>query len=116
MILPDINLLIHAYNSDSPLHRSAKAWWERELNGLTADIAERQYLEAREDVALQASGAYFDYFAAQVSLRNATLNAPPEEIPHGTGAELVAPLLKEGGIGAGEKAVVQGLEGNVRLA
>jgi outer membrane protein TolC len=26
-------------------------------------------------VALQVSAAYFDYFAAQVSLRNATLNA-----------------------------------------
>lgn len=33
MILPDINLLIHAYNSDFPLHGSAKAWWERALNG-----------------------------------------------------------------------------------
>jgi uncharacterized protein len=28
MILPDINLLIYAYNSDAPGHRQAKAWWE----------------------------------------------------------------------------------------
>jgi len=33
MILPDINLLIHAYNADSPKHAKAKAWWERLLNG-----------------------------------------------------------------------------------
>jgi toxin-antitoxin system PIN domain toxin len=28
MILPDINLLVYAYNSDAPRHRQAKAWWE----------------------------------------------------------------------------------------
>lgn len=28
MILPDINLLIHAYNSQSPVHPAARAWWE----------------------------------------------------------------------------------------
>ncbi|HEX6314276.1 MAG TPA: TolC family protein [Gemmatimonadaceae bacterium] len=58
-----------------PILRSNVIGWERQLNGLTADIAERQYLEAREDVAIQVSGAYFDYYAAQVSLRNAILNA-----------------------------------------
>jgi outer membrane protein TolC len=58
-----------------PLLRSNTIGWERELNGLSADVAERQYLEAREDIALQVSAAYFDYFAAQVSLRNAILNA-----------------------------------------
>jgi toxin-antitoxin system PIN domain toxin len=28
MILPDINLLVYAYNSDAPDHRSARVWWE----------------------------------------------------------------------------------------
>lgn len=28
MILPDINLLIYAYNSDSPNHHQARTWWE----------------------------------------------------------------------------------------
>ncbi|HEX5718557.1 MAG TPA: type II toxin-antitoxin system VapC family toxin [Thermoanaerobaculia bacterium] len=28
MILPDLNLLVYAYNSDAPGHRRAKAWWE----------------------------------------------------------------------------------------
>jgi outer membrane protein TolC len=58
-----------------PIMRSNTVGWERELNGLQADVAERQYLEAREDIALQVSNAFFDRYAAQVSLRNATLNA-----------------------------------------
>ena len=58
-----------------PLLRSNAMGWNREVNGLTSDIAERQYLEAREDIALQVSAAFFDFFAAQVSLRNASLNA-----------------------------------------
>ena len=33
MILPDINLLLHAYNSESPVHASARAWWEGLLSG-----------------------------------------------------------------------------------
>jgi hypothetical protein len=33
MILPDINLLVHAYNSESPVHAGARAWWEKVLSG-----------------------------------------------------------------------------------
>jgi hypothetical protein len=33
MILPDVNLLVHAYNLDSPRHPEARAWWERTLSG-----------------------------------------------------------------------------------
>lgn len=58
-----------------PLLRANRIGWDREVNGLSADIAERAYLEAREDIALQVSGAFFDYYAAQVALRNAELNA-----------------------------------------
>ena len=32
MMLPDVNLLIHAYNADSPLHSKARAWWETTLS------------------------------------------------------------------------------------
>ncbi len=28
MILPDINLLVYAYNSDAPAHGQARDWWE----------------------------------------------------------------------------------------
>ena len=30
---PDVNLLIHAYNSESRVHQAACAWWEALLNG-----------------------------------------------------------------------------------
>jgi uncharacterized protein len=33
VILPDINLLVHAYNSDSPVHSAARRWWEELLGG-----------------------------------------------------------------------------------
>ncbi|MSR21555.1 MAG: type II toxin-antitoxin system VapC family toxin [Gemmatimonadetes bacterium] len=31
MIIPDVNVLVYAYNSDSPLHDRARAWWEETL-------------------------------------------------------------------------------------
>lgn len=31
MIVPDVNLLIHAYNADSAVHERARAWWETTL-------------------------------------------------------------------------------------
>lgn len=33
MILPDINILIHAHNAGSPRHEAAKAWWDSALCG-----------------------------------------------------------------------------------
>jgi uncharacterized protein len=33
VILPDVNLLVHAYNRESPAHAAACAWWETCLNG-----------------------------------------------------------------------------------
>lgn len=32
MIVPDVNLLIHAYDRDSPLHPQAREWWESSMN------------------------------------------------------------------------------------
>ena len=32
MILPDINLLLHAYNRESAFHLGARTWWESLLN------------------------------------------------------------------------------------
>jgi hypothetical protein len=32
MILPDLNLLIHAYNTSSPRHEAARGWWEEVLS------------------------------------------------------------------------------------
>ena len=33
MILPDVNLLVYAYNEDAPHHAAAKIWWEDCLSG-----------------------------------------------------------------------------------
>jgi hypothetical protein len=33
MIIPDINLLVYAYNRRAPDHERARAWWERLLSG-----------------------------------------------------------------------------------
>ncbi|MDT8392061.1 MAG: PIN domain-containing protein [Lentisphaeria bacterium] len=33
MIVPDVNLLVYAYNSDAPFHEQAKAWWKGLMNG-----------------------------------------------------------------------------------
>lgn len=33
MILPDVNLLVYAYNRGAPHHAEARAWWEDLLNG-----------------------------------------------------------------------------------
>jgi uncharacterized protein len=35
MIIPDVNLLIHAYNDQAPPHLPAREWWEQLLNGQT---------------------------------------------------------------------------------
>jgi uncharacterized protein len=37
MIIPDINLLVYAYNADSRAHIPAKIWWEESLN--SSDIS-----------------------------------------------------------------------------
>ena len=33
MIIPDINLLLYAYDSGSPFHKTAAAWWQECLSG-----------------------------------------------------------------------------------
>jgi toxin-antitoxin system PIN domain toxin len=33
MILPDLNLLLYAYNAHVPQHDSARSWWETAING-----------------------------------------------------------------------------------
>lgn len=32
MIVPDINLLVYAYNEDAPFHAEARTWWETSLS------------------------------------------------------------------------------------
>ncbi|MEP7383498.1 MAG: TolC family protein, partial [Gemmatimonadota bacterium] len=49
--------------------------WDGREQELRADAAERQYLEAREDVALAVTAAFFDVYTARVGLQNAATNA-----------------------------------------
>ena len=56
------------------LQPNASAWNHREQR-ITAESAERQYRQAREDVALQTTGSFFDVYAAQAALETATRNA-----------------------------------------
>jgi outer membrane protein TolC len=58
-----------------PLLRSNSQAWDGREQGLRGDAAEQQYLEAREDVALQVVDAFFAYFAARTTLQNAETNA-----------------------------------------
>ena len=34
MIVPDLNLLVYAYNDGAPRHHSARRWWESLVNGV----------------------------------------------------------------------------------
>lgn len=36
MIVPDANLLLYAYDSDSPFHETARSWWQACLSGREA--------------------------------------------------------------------------------
>ncbi len=47
---------------------------DRREQPVRSDLAERQYLEAREDISLQVTNLYFDLYTAQVGLANAQAN------------------------------------------
>ena len=48
--------------------------WDERVQSLSACVAERQYLEAREDVAGNTADAFFNLYAAQMTLANADAN------------------------------------------
>lgn len=48
--------------------------WDEKVQSLNASVAERQFLEAREDVAGTAAAAFFDLYAAQRGYDNAVAN------------------------------------------
>ncbi len=60
--------------SQNLLRSNSQAWSARE-QGLEIDAAERRFLEEREDVAIQTANAFFDHYAARMSLENARNNA-----------------------------------------
>lgn len=48
--------------------------WDKRLQSLNATVAERGYLEAREDVAGNTADAFFNLYAQQMQLNNAAFN------------------------------------------
>jgi len=57
------------------IFRPRRLLWDQRQQDISAQIFERQYLEAREDIAGITAGAFFDYYAADVALTNASANA-----------------------------------------
>jgi outer membrane protein TolC len=51
------------------------AAWDRREEVVRSELAERQYLEAREDVAVNTSTLFFDLYAARLALANQIKNA-----------------------------------------
>lgn len=58
-----------------PLLRPNVTGWERREQPVRSDVAERQYREAREDIALQITALFFAVYEARVGLQTATANA-----------------------------------------
>lgn len=48
--------------------------WEGREQTIRAELADRQYLEAREAIALRVTGLFFDVYSARMSLANAETN------------------------------------------
>jgi outer membrane protein TolC len=57
------------------LFRPRDLVWDEKVQNLSASVAERQYLEAREDVAGATAAAFFELYAAQRAFANQTANA-----------------------------------------
>ena len=49
--------------------------WNERVQSLSATVAERGYFEAREDVAGTIAGAFFDFYAGQMTYDNEAANA-----------------------------------------
>lgn len=56
------------------LFRPNLAAWDRREQEVRGTLADRQYLESREDVAIQVTALFFDVHAARAGLVNATTN------------------------------------------
>jgi outer membrane protein TolC len=59
---------------EQQLFRPRAIVWEKRVQDLDARVAEHAYLEAREDVARSTADAFFNLYAQQMSLRNASSN------------------------------------------
>lgn len=58
-----------------PLFQPNALGWDKREQPVQLEVAERQYLEAREDVAVQTTVLFFDFHAAEVALATSETNA-----------------------------------------
>lgn len=58
-----------------PLFQANEIRWSVREQSLSIDIAEKQYLETREQIAISTTGAFFDFYSAQLNLKNSVANA-----------------------------------------
>jgi Outer membrane efflux protein len=58
-----------------PIFRPNEVGWDRREQPIRSELAERQYREALEDIAIQTTNLFFDVYAARVGLQNSTTNA-----------------------------------------
>ena len=58
-----------------PLLRPNLNGWDRREQPVRSELAERQYRESREGIAIQTTSLFFDVYAAKVALANASGNA-----------------------------------------
>ncbi len=58
-----------------PLLRPNTSGWDRREQSVRSELAERQYLEAREDIAIGTTNLFFDLYSARVALDNALKNS-----------------------------------------
>ncbi len=56
------------------IFRPNSSGWDRREQPVRSELADRQYREAREDIALRTTALYFDVYAAKVDFANATSN------------------------------------------
>jgi outer membrane protein TolC len=59
---------------EQQLFRPREIVWDKRIQNLDARVAEQAYLEAREDVARATADAFFNLYAQQMTLRNASSN------------------------------------------
>ena len=57
-----------------PLFRPNVARWNAREQDIRSDVAERTFLEAREDIAINTVTAFFDHYTAKLGLTNAQAN------------------------------------------
>ncbi|HEY2904813.1 MAG TPA: TolC family protein [Vicinamibacterales bacterium] len=58
-----------------PLFRPNETRWNDQEQALNIDISETQYLEARENIAIATTNAFFAFYSARINLNNSVANA-----------------------------------------